>query len=99
MPKKVARIKSVFSIEGRGTVIVLPSEEEWHIGPKEAIHRYERIQIRTPGGESVATFINDIEAISFRDAAVWHSVCRIRSGRKIFRREASCGWNGMASSR
>ena len=64
MPKKVATIDTVFSIDGIGTVIALPSEDQWFIHPGEVIHRRERIQIRTPDGDSVSTFIRDIEMIN-----------------------------------
>jgi hypothetical protein len=64
MPKKVAKIDAVYSIEGIGTVIALPKEEEWLIPSTEAIHRRERIQIRAPGGHCVSTFIRDIEMIN-----------------------------------
>jgi hypothetical protein len=64
MPKKVAKIDMVFSIDGIGTVIALPKEDQWLIDPKEAIHRRERIQIRAPSGYCVSTFIRDIEMIN-----------------------------------
>jgi hypothetical protein len=64
MPKKVARIEAVFSIEGIGTVIALPKEDQWEIDPKEKIHRRERIQILSQSGACVATFIRDIEMIN-----------------------------------
>ena len=64
MPKRVAKIDGVFSIDGIGTVIALPKEDEWQIAPTESIHRRERIQIRAPGGHCVSTFIRDIEMIN-----------------------------------
>ncbi len=67
MPKKVATIDLVLSIDGIGTVIALPNEEEWAIGSQERIHRRERIQIRTQSGVCISTFIKDIEMISLRD--------------------------------
>ena len=63
MPKRVARIDAVFSIEGRGTVVALEKEDSWSLDPTEAIHHRERIQIRTPGGEHILTFIENIEFI------------------------------------
>ena len=35
MPKKVATIEMVFSIDGIGTVLALPKEDEWSLDPKE----------------------------------------------------------------
>jgi hypothetical protein len=64
MPRKVATIDTVFSIDGIGTVITLPKEEQWALDPKETIHRGERIQIRTPAGGCLSTFIWDIEMIN-----------------------------------
>ena len=64
MPKKVATIDTVFSIDGIGTVIALPREDQWLIHPGEAIHQRERIQIRTPDGGAVSTFIRGIEMIN-----------------------------------
>jgi hypothetical protein len=64
MPKKVAKIDMVYSIDGIGTVIALPKEDEWLIDPTEVIHRRERIQIRTPSGHCVSTFIREIEMIN-----------------------------------
>src|SRR5688500_11741194 len=64
MPKKVATIDTVFSIDGRGTVIALPNEDQWTLDPNEQIHRRERIQIRTRSGGCVSTFIRDIEVIN-----------------------------------
>ena len=64
MPKKVAKIDMVFSIEGIGTVIALAKEEEWMILPTETIHRGERIQIRSPDGYCIFTFIRDIQMIN-----------------------------------
>ena len=64
MPKKVAIIDAVFSIDGRGTVIALPMEDRWALGPHERIHRHERIQIRTPSGVCISTFIKDLAMIN-----------------------------------
>src|SRR5689334_1502619 len=64
MPKKVAKIDTVFSIDGVGTVIALPKEEEWELDPKELIHRRERIQIRTRTGGCISTYIRDVEMIN-----------------------------------
>jgi hypothetical protein len=64
MPKKVSKIDLVFSIEGRGTVIALAKESEWSIGTSEAIHRQERVQIRTPIGTCILTFVREIESIN-----------------------------------
>src|ERR1017187_10204452 len=64
MPKKVATIDSVFSIDGIGTVVALPKEDQWAIDPKETIHRRERIQIRTKSGDCLSTFIEGIEMIN-----------------------------------
>jgi hypothetical protein len=64
MPKKVATIDAVFSIDGIGTVIALPKEDQWALDPRERIHRRERIQIRTPGGGCLSTYIRDIEMIN-----------------------------------
>jgi hypothetical protein len=64
MPKKVAVIDSVFSIDGIGTVICLPKEDQWSIPADEKIQRRERIQIRTPSGRSIQTFINSIEMVN-----------------------------------
>ena len=64
MPKRVAIIDALFSLDSVGTVICLPKEEEWTLDSKEAIHRRERIQIRTPSGGCLSTFIKDIEMIN-----------------------------------
>lgn len=64
MPKKVARIDAVFAIDGIGTVIAMPKEGEWSIDASEPIHRRERIQIRTPDGGRIETFIKNIEMIN-----------------------------------
>jgi|GEM_PF-4333650 len=64
MPRKVALIDAVFAINGIGTVIALPQEGQWVLDPAEKIHRRERIQIRTPGGGCLSTFIRDIEMIN-----------------------------------
>jgi hypothetical protein len=64
MPKKVATIDTVFSIDGVGTVVALPKEDLWAIDPKETIHRGERIQIRTKSGDCLSTFIKDIEMVN-----------------------------------
>ena len=64
MPKKVATIDAVFSIDGIGTVIALQKEDQWALDPKEQIHRRERIQIRTQSGGCLSTFILDIEMIN-----------------------------------
>jgi len=57
-------IEAVFSIDGIGTVVALPKEEQWELDPKEPIHRRERIQIRTRSGGCLSTFIRDIEMIN-----------------------------------
>jgi predicted tellurium resistance membrane protein TerC len=36
MPKKVATIDTVFSIDGIGTVIALPKEDQWALDPPQA---------------------------------------------------------------
>ena len=64
MPKKVAVIELALSLEGIGTVIALPREDQWAIRLDEPIHRHERIQIRTPGGGVISTFFRDIEMIN-----------------------------------
>jgi hypothetical protein len=64
VPKKVATIEAVFSINGMGTVIALPNEEEWALASNESIHRRERIQIRTRSGVHLSTFVKDIEMIN-----------------------------------
>lgn len=64
MPKKVAIIDTVFSIDGIGTVIALPKEDQWVLDPAESIQRHERIQIRTQNGGCLSTFIRDIEMIN-----------------------------------
>jgi len=64
MPKKVATIDTMFSIEGIGTVIALPKENQWTLDPAERVHRRERIQIRTPSGGCISTYIRDIEMIN-----------------------------------
>src|SRR6266403_5834021 len=64
MPKKVAVIDLVVAIDGIGTVICLPKEDRWFIPTDETICRRERIQIRTPAGRSISTFIKDIEMIN-----------------------------------
>jgi hypothetical protein len=64
MPKRVAIIDAVFSIDGIGTVMSLPKEDLWTLDPQEKIHRRERIQIRTPSGECLSTFIRGIEMIN-----------------------------------
>ncbi|MBA4146671.1 MAG: hypothetical protein H0X66_01050 [Verrucomicrobia bacterium] len=64
MPKKVATIDGVYSIDNIETVIALPQEDQWLIAPTESIHRRERIQIRTPNGRCISTFIRDIEMIN-----------------------------------
>lgn len=63
MPKKIARIDAVFAIDGIGTVICMP-KEGWSIDASEPIHRRERIQIRTPEGGRIETFIKDVEMIN-----------------------------------
>lgn len=60
MPRKVAIIDAVFSIDGIGTVIAMPNEDQWALDPQESIHRHERIQIRTQSGACVSTFIRNI---------------------------------------
>ena len=45
-------------------MIALPKEDQWLIDPNEVIQRRERIQIRTPSGRCVSTFIKDIEMIN-----------------------------------
>jgi hypothetical protein len=64
MPKRVATIDAVFSIDGIGTVITLPKEDQWTLDPQEKIHRRERIQIRTQSGVCLSTYIRDIEMIN-----------------------------------
>ena len=64
MPKRVATIDAVFSIDGIGTVIALAKEDQWTLDPREGICRRERIQIRTTGGGCLTTFIKEIEMIN-----------------------------------
>jgi hypothetical protein len=64
MPKKVAVIDLVVAIDGIGTVICLPMEGSWSIAADETIHRRERIQIRTPTGRRISTFIKGIDMIN-----------------------------------
>jgi translation elongation factor EF-Tu-like GTPase len=64
VPKKVATIEAVFSIDGMGTVIALPNEEQWELASNERIHRGERIQIRTRSGVHLSTFVKGIEMIN-----------------------------------
>jgi len=64
MAKKVTTIDIVFSIDGIGTIICLPKEDFWCISPSEKIYRRERIEIRTPNGHSLSTFIKDIKMIN-----------------------------------
>lgn len=64
MPKKVATIDTVFSIDGIGTVIAMPKEDQWTLDPQEAVFRRERIQIRTPSGDCLSTFVRNIEMIN-----------------------------------
>jgi hypothetical protein len=64
VPKKVATIESVFSIDGMGTVIALPNEAQWELASNERIHRRERIQIRTKTGVHLSTFVKNIEMIN-----------------------------------
>jgi len=64
MPKKVATIDQVFSIQGMGTVIALPKEDQWTLAPSEVMHSKERIQIRTPDGRCIVTFIKNIKFIN-----------------------------------
>jgi hypothetical protein len=64
MPKPVATIDAVFSIDGRGTVIALPKEDQWMLDPKEKIYKHERIQIRRIDGRILSTFIKEIEVVN-----------------------------------
>ena len=64
MPKKVAVIDQVVAADGIGTVICLPKEDCWCIPADETIRRRERIQIRTPAGRYISTFIKGIEMIN-----------------------------------
>ncbi|HEV2693688.1 MAG TPA: hypothetical protein VG347_12415 [Verrucomicrobiae bacterium] len=64
MPKRAAIIDTVFSIDGIGTVVALPNEDWRSLNPKERIFRRERIQIRTPSGSCLSTFIRAIEMIN-----------------------------------
>ena len=64
MPKRVAVIDSVFAIDGIGTVICLPKEDQWSIPADEKIRSRERIQIRTPAGRSIRTFNKAIEMVN-----------------------------------
>jgi hypothetical protein len=66
MPKRVSTIDLAISIQGLGTVIWLPDQSEWSIAASEAIHRRERIQIRTLAGGCISTFVKDIPMISRR---------------------------------
>jgi hypothetical protein len=64
VPTRVAKIDAVFSIDGIGTVVALPKEADWQLEPKEPIHRRERIQIRTPGGGCISTYVREFEMIN-----------------------------------
>jgi len=63
-PRKLPPSMECFSIDGIGTVLALPTEDQWDIDPKELILRRERIQIRTRSGNCLSTFIRDIEMIN-----------------------------------
>ena len=99
MPKKVATIDGVFSIDGIRTVVALQTEDYWDIDPKEPIHRRERIQIRTPSGYCLSTFIRDIEMINRgrNRGSVAFSLPLFVTPR-TFLKEASFGWSEMESN-
>jgi hypothetical protein len=60
MPKRIGIIKVAIGVEGIGTIIGLPDSGEWVLGPKEVVHRHERIQIRTPQGKYLSTYIQEM---------------------------------------
>src|SRR6202012_5515354 len=60
----VTLIDNVFSIEGVGTIIALPKEDQWAIDPKEEIYRRERIQIRMLSGNCFSPFMRESEMIN-----------------------------------
>jgi len=63
MPKLLCKIADSFSIEGRGTVIVLEPMDEWRIPRSEPVHRKEVIRILRPDQSSTKTFIKDFDFI------------------------------------
>ena len=60
----IAKTDAVFGITGRGTIVCLPVEDEWSISKDDAIHKRERIRIVAPTGETIATYIKEIEFIN-----------------------------------
>jgi hypothetical protein len=60
MPKRIAIIKVGIGVEGIGTIIGLPNDHEWFHDPTQAVHRREHIQIRTPEGKCLSTYIQKI---------------------------------------
>ena len=64
MPKLIAKTDQVLEIEGRGTFVCLPKEDAWDLDPTATIHKRERIQIRTPEGRLIETYIKEIEFIN-----------------------------------
>jgi hypothetical protein len=64
MPKLLTKIDLVMGIQGRGTVLCLPKEENWAIPRNEKVYRNELIFVRTPDGGTISTRIKDIELIN-----------------------------------
>ena len=75
MPKKVATIDGVFSIDRIGTVIALPTEDQWDIDPKELTWFEERIQSEPQTGATILSALSSKDrilpparyAVDFRD--------------------------------
>jgi hypothetical protein len=63
MPKRIGLIKVAISVEGTGTIIGLASDHEWFLDPTQAVHRRERIQIRTPEGKCLSTYIQRMSVL------------------------------------
>jgi hypothetical protein len=63
MPKRIGKIATVISVESVGTIIGLAHDHEWFRDPTEAVYVRERIQIRTPEGKHLSTFIQGISVM------------------------------------
>jgi len=63
MPKRIGKIKVAISVEGIGTIVGLANDHEWFRDPKQAVYVRERIQIRTPEGKCLSTFIQGISVM------------------------------------
>ena len=63
MPKLLCKISDSFAIEGRGTVAVLESTEDWRIPRDERVHRREMVRILRPDQTSLQTFIKDFDFV------------------------------------